>query len=173
MILCCVARDEVKAVRVLDELKGAGVDDERISVLLPENAVAGGFEPANQAERLGMFGGAEGRAGLLCGALKPLVDIGALTRPGLGRMMGAGPLVAALNAPSAGPDAHGFTGELVRAGIPPEPARTYELCLREGKVLLSVECDGAQEAARVELVLKQAGAQELARCPQAATHAHC
>ena len=49
-IVICTARDEVKAARILDDLRHAGFSDTRISVLVPEMAVAGGFVPLAGSE---------------------------------------------------------------------------------------------------------------------------
>jgi hypothetical protein len=41
--LFCLARDEVRAMRVLDDLRGHHFPEDGISVLVPERALVGGF----------------------------------------------------------------------------------------------------------------------------------
>lgn len=164
--IACIARDEVKAVRVLDELKSAGVVGERISVLLPERAVVGGFEPAAQTACFSIFGSAQGRGGLLAGALDNLSNVTAFTRASLGRVIGAGPVMAALCAQPKSANSQSFAAELQCVGLGPEEAERFERSLASGSVLVAASCLGPKEATRIESVLVNAGAHDVTRCAQ-------
>jgi hypothetical protein len=156
----CIARDGLKAVRILDDLKASGTPSETVSVLLPENAVVGGFGPATAAERQGMTGPAHGRGGLLGGSLRDLEHMCILNWPGLCRVVGAGPLMASLTA-VAPPS--GFVASielLIRAGLSEPQAQGCEACLRAGKVFFSIQCETPGESKRIEWLVQQAGAQD-------------
>jgi len=98
----------------------------------------------------GAFGGTAvgGIAGLLVG-------IGALTIPGIGPVLAAGPLAAAIGSTLAGAGigaaAGGLIGALVGLGIPEEDAHFYAEGVKRGGVLVTVRTsdDRAHEALRI------------------------
>jgi len=79
------------------------------------------------------------------GVLGLLVGIGALAIPGIGPVIAAGPLVAALGTAAAGAGigaaAGGLLGALVGAGIPEEEAHLYAEGVRRGGSLVTVSTD--------------------------------
>lgn len=93
----------------------------------------------------GAAAGAVG-GGVLGGVLGLLVGIGALAIPGIGPILAAGPLVAALGAAGAstlvgagvGAAAGGLVGALVGAGIPEADANFYAEGVRRGGTLVTV-----------------------------------
>lgn len=80
--------------------------------------------------------------GVVGGVLGLLVGIGALAIPGIGPVIAAGPLVAALGTAAAGAGigaaAGGLLGALVGAGIPEEDAHLYAEGVRRGGTLVTV-----------------------------------
>jgi hypothetical protein len=94
--------------------------------------------------------------GVLGGVLGLLVGVGALAIPGIGPVLAAGPLAAALGAAGAstlvgagiGAAAGGIIGALVGAGIPEEDAGFYAEGIRRGGTLVMVKAsdDMAQRA---------------------------
>jgi hypothetical protein len=155
----CIARDELKAVRILDDLKASGTPGETVSVLLPENAVVGGFGPATAAERQGMTG----RGGLLGGSLRDLQHVCILNWPGLCRVVGAGPLMASITAVAPPSGFVTSTELLIRAGLSESQAQRCEACLRAGKVFFSIQGETPAESKRIEWLVQQAGAQDTGR----------
>ena len=97
----------------------------------------------------------------LGGLLSYLAGIGALTVPGFGPILAAGPLVAALASVGAG-TARSLLSTLAGLGIPAYEAERYEGRLKEGGILLSVHCDDAQWADRAKDILEQTGAEHVA-----------
>jgi len=99
--------------------------------------------------------------GITGGVLGWLTGIGALAIPGIGSLIAAGPIVAAL----AGAGALGTAGRLVGAlaglGIPDHEARRYEGRICEGEMLLSVHCDSTEWVRRAREVLDITGAQHI------------
>ena len=161
--IACIAQDEVKAVRVLDDLKAAQVSDERISVLLPEKAVIGGFQPATETASFGFFGNARGRAGLLAGALDKLSNVCVFTPTEAGRFMGAGPMMEFLSRSLSGTLSGSLGAELARVGFSKPHAEQLKSSLASGKVLLTVSCTDTEDAAQIRSILINAGAHDVIR----------
>lgn len=157
LTLFFVARDEVKAVRMLDDLKEAGFPRHSISVLVPERSIAGGFGVDERSAE-----GAATRAKPLDGALEKLDDVGILTSPDLGRVMGAGRLMIGLNAPTAVSRTADNTDAFQRAGISRDLAQNYEKCLADGKIVMAITCDEPAQARHLEELLNSAGADYIA-----------
>jgi len=65
-----------------------------------------------------------------------LVGLGALAIPGVGPVIAAGPLLAALTGAGVGAVTGGIVGALVDMGIPDEEAHIYSEGLRRGHVLV-------------------------------------
>ncbi len=86
------------------------------------------------------------------GVLGLLVGIGALAIPGIGPILAAGPLAAALGSTALGAGigaaAGGLVGALVGAGVPEEDANFYSEGVRRGGTLVTVNAgdDMAQDA---------------------------
>ena len=80
-----------------------------------------------------------------------LVGLGALAIPGVGPVIAAGPIAAALAGAGIGAAAGGLIGALVDAGVPEEQAKIYEESIRRGGTLISVRTDEtrSQEAVAI------------------------
>ncbi len=88
--------------------------------------------------------GAKSGAGIgagLGGIAGFLVGMGAFLIPGIGPILGAGPLIAALGGAAAGAVAGGIIGGLTKSGISEEDAVRYEEGIRRGGVLVLVYTD--------------------------------
>src|SRR5262245_7725487 len=109
--------------RGVDSLRAAGFRNTDISVLFPENAGSKDLAHvrATKAPEGATTGAASGA--VVGGALGWLVGIGALTVPGLGPLIAAGPIVAALAGAGAGGTAGGVAGALIGLGIPEYEAK--------------------------------------------------
>lgn len=64
----------------------------------------------------------------------------ALTIPGLGPFIAAGPIMGALAGAGSGGVAGGIVGAVIGMGIPEFEAKRYEGLIEEGRTLLSVHC---------------------------------
>src|SRR5439155_18745100 len=98
--------------------------------------------------------------GLVGGLGGLLIGLGALTIPGLGPVLAAGPLAAALGGAAMGAAAGGLIGTLAEMGVPEDAASAYAAELEQGRVLLTVRTDTALQA-KVREVLREAGATNL------------
>lgn len=72
-----------------------------------------------------------------------LVGLGALAIPGIGPVVAAGPLLAALTGAGVGAVAGGIVGALVDLGIPDEDANLYSEGLRRGNILVIAQVPDA------------------------------
>lgn len=100
------------------------------------------------------------------GILGYLAGIGALTLPGIGPLLAAGPLTGAFTG-AATLSSNGLIGTLVGLGLLEQEAKCYEGCLKNGGILLSVYCDDAVWAGRAKNILTRTGAAHLAAAADA------
>ena len=143
------------------ELKNAGFRSTDISVLLPRNLGTKDLATTKATKAPeGVAAGASSGA-LIGGTLGWLVGIGALAIPGIGPLLAAGPIVAALAGVGAGGALGGITGALIGMGIPEYEAKRYEGRVRKGSILLSVHCDDAQWTRRAKSILDLTGAEDI------------
>ncbi len=145
----------------VDRLRTAGFRSTDISVLFADNRGTKDF--AHEKNTKAPEGAATGvvSGGIAGGVLGWLTGIGALMIPGIGPMIAAGPIVAALAGAGALGAVGGIIGSLVGLGMPEYEAKRYEGRIREGGILLSVHCDGSDWVKRAKEVLDLAGAQDV------------
>ncbi len=95
------------------------------------------------------------------GVLGWIVGIGALAIPGLGPLVAAGPIMAALAGVAAGGTVGGITGALVGLGVPEFEAKRYESRVQKGGALLSVHADNHEWIERARDIMKRTGAEDV------------
>lgn len=86
-----------------------------------------------------------------------LIGLGIVALPGLGPIVAAGPLAAALGGTAIGAATGGLAGALVDAGVPEEYAATYASHVERGHVLLTVRA-GDVSAREIREIMAHAGA---------------
>lgn len=155
------------AERAVESLVHAGFDRAAVSVLLPnpDSVAEFGHEKHTKAPEGTATGATTG--GVVGGVLGLLVGVGALTIPGLGPFLAAGPIMTALAGLGVGGAVGGFVGALAGLGVPEYEAKRYEGRLKEGGVLLSVHCDTADEIRRARGLLTGTGATDIASVGEA------
>jgi hypothetical protein len=145
----------------VEHLRDAGFRSTDISVLFPENQGTKDFaHEKNTKAPEGVTTGALA-GGITGGVLGWLTGIGALAIPGLGPMIAAGPIVAALAGAGAVGALGGIIGAMVGMGVPEYEAKRYEGRIREGGILLSVHCDSSDWVRRAKEMLAHTGAQDI------------
>jgi hypothetical protein len=146
----------------VDRLIAAGFRNEDISVLLQDNVGTKDF--AHEKHTKAPEGTATGAVagGLIGGTIGLLAGIGVLAVPGLGPLIAAGPVIAALTGVGSGGVVGGIVGALVGMGIPEYEAKRYEGRIKEGGILLSVHCDNADWIPKAKEVLRHTGAEDIA-----------
>jgi hypothetical protein len=158
----CIAESEPQAVQIVQQLKNAGFSHQDISVLFPDRQGTRDFahEQKTKAPEGAVTGASTG--GVLGGALGWLAGLGMLAIPGIGPVIAAGPLLAALSGVAVGAAVGGITGALVGMGIPEYEAKRYEGKIRGGNLLISVHTEAANSADKARTIFQQAGAADIA-----------
>jgi hypothetical protein len=145
-----------EAEHVVRDLTSHGFSNSEISVVA--NDARGEFGQAREAGRTHDAGRDKGDAvaesagagavggTVIGGTLGLLVGAGLLTIPGVGPVLAAGPIAAALGSTALGAGlgaaAGGLVGGLVGLGVPEDEANYYAEGVRRGGTLVSVSADG-------------------------------
>jgi hypothetical protein len=151
--------DRLSVDEAAEALRAAGFRGTDISALFQENLGTKDFahEKSTKAPEGATAGGIAG--GIAGGVLGWLIGIGTLTIPGLGPLLAAGPVVAAL----AGVGAVGAMGAIIGAlaglAVPEYEAKRFEGRVKQGGVLMSVHCDNRDWVKRAKDLLRQTGAE--------------
>jgi len=155
------------ALAAVETLKSAGFRNTDISVLLPDNPGTKdlALEKDTKAPEGATAGGITG--GVIGGALAWLAGIGALSIPGIGPFIAAGPIMGALCGIGVGGAIGGLAGALIGLGIPEYEAKRYEGRIRKGGILLSVHCDNSDWTKRAKSILDQTGAEDISSAHEA------
>jgi hypothetical protein len=132
-----------------------------ISVLLPDIQSTNSFAHEHHTKAPEGAAAGVGAGSMLGGTLGLLAGIGALAIPGVGPLIAAGPVLAALSGAAAGAAVGGLTGALVGLGIPEIEAKAYEGKLRGGNILVAVHTDSRDEEKAARDVLSEAGAHHI------------
>jgi len=157
----CLANSYDQAVRIADRLRASGFAANDISVLFPNQQGTKDFAVDNSTKvPEGATAGASTGA-VVGGALGWLTGIGLIAIPGVGPLIAAGPIMAALSGAAAGGALGGVTGALVGMGIPEYEAKRYEGKVREGHILISVHTDDSDEASRARQVFTDEHAEDI------------
>lgn len=151
-----------EANRALRDLRTAGFLESDINLVAnnvqrgiskePRLTTASEHPAATGAAAGGALGGAAGLAASLMG----------LAIPGIGPILAAGPIVAALAGAGAGAVAGGLIGGLTELGIEKSHAEIYAEAVRRGGSLVTVRTDESRED-EVTRILRDAGAIDVDR----------
>jgi hypothetical protein len=146
----------------VDHLLTIGFTNSAISVLLPDDESTRAFahEKNTKAPEGTTTGVAAG--GVIGGTLGLLAGLGALAIPGVGPLIAAGPIMAALAGVGAGGAVGGVVGALVGMGIPEYEAKRFEGAVKGGGTLLSVHCDTEEQVSVAKNALRDTGARDIA-----------
>ena len=163
-----IFKSRADAESALENLRSAGIADDDISFLTPgttdeelEAAV-----PTTETEQPGMgtaFGGVVGAALGTAGGIHIGTALASLLVPGVGPVLAAGVLAAALfgvGGAAAGAAAGGALEENVE-GLPHDELYVYEDALRQGRTVIIVLTDDDARAETVRGVMGQAGAESV------------
>jgi len=142
-------------------LRAAGFSDTAVSVLYPEERRNTDF--SNEQHTKTFVGAAAGATvGALFGIFVGwMASIGALAIPGLGPIIAAGPILAAIEGAAGGAAAGAFTGALIGMGISGHDAKLCEGNVEEGDILMSVHTEGSRERMLATELFADAGAESV------------
>jgi hypothetical protein len=160
--------DRISFERGLEALRAAEFRNSDISAILPERdrTTKDLAHEINTKTPEGIATGA-GAGAAVGGVLGWLVGIGALAIPGVGPLVAAGPVVAALAGAGAAGATGGLVGGLIGAGIPEIEAKRYAGRIRDGAYLISVHCDDAKWAKRAEEILEATRGRDVVKTAEA------
>lgn len=160
------------AEAAVDRLVASAFSQSDISVLMADKDVAREFAAEkNTKAPEGATTGA-GVGGVVGGTLGLLAGIGSLAIPGVGPLIAAGPIMAALAGVGVGGAVGGIVGALVGMGMPEYEAKRYEGRVKDGGILLSVHCDSSDEVSRAKGLLKDTGAEDISSAGEKAVSTH-
>jgi hypothetical protein len=160
--------DRTSFDRALEALRAAGFRSSDISAILPDRDHTGrdlAHEIHTKAPEGIAAGASTGAA--VGGVLGWLVGVGALAIPGIGPLIAAGPIVAALAGAGAAGATGGLVGGLVGAGFPEVEAKRFAGRIRDGGYLISVHCDDTSWSKRAEEILEGTGGRNVVRAQEA------
>lgn len=156
-----IVHSQIEAESMLAALQGVGFTPRDVSVLFNDPNAARDFatEKGTKAPEGAMAGGGVG--GAVGGTLGLLAGLGAIAIPGLGLLVAAGPILAALSGAAVGAATGAVAGGLVGLGIPEIHAKLYEGKINEGKLLIAVHTESDDQIQRAKSVLTARGAQDV------------
>jgi hypothetical protein len=157
-----VFSDRMSLEDAIEQLRATGFRNTDISALYSEN---GGVRELAHAKSTkapeGVAAGA-GAGALIGGALGWLIGIGAISIPGLGPLVVAGPIIAALAGIGVVGALGGLAGALIGMGVPEYEAKRYEGLVRNGGILLAVHTDTSEWTLLAKRLLADCGGRDIA-----------
>jgi hypothetical protein len=142
--------NRAQAEQLVQHLRAGNTAGEDISLMSPGDTAedsAGGDRATGVAVGAGTGAALGGLGGLLVG-------LGALAIPGIGPVLAAGPIAAALAGAGLGAAAGGVIGALTDLGIPEEDAHVYAEGVRRGGTLVTVRADDEHADAIMALMVR-------------------
>ncbi|MBA3963594.1 MAG: hypothetical protein H0X40_17080 [Chthoniobacterales bacterium] len=165
----CIAKSHSQAEQIVERLQAANFPKEEISILLPDTEGKHdiGHVKATKAPEGATTGAATG--GLTGGVIGLLAGIGALAIPGVGPLIAAGPIMAALSGAAIGGATGGIVGGLIGLGIPEIEAKRYEEKLKAGNYLIAVHTHDSDQEDTAKKIYKDAGAEDVTSSSMSST----
>jgi hypothetical protein len=160
--------DRLSFESALEALRAANFRNSDISAIFPERerTTKDLAHEINTKAPEGIATGA-GTGAAVGGVLGWLVGIGAIAIPGVGPLLAAGPVVAAIAGAGVAGATGGLVGGLIGAGIPEVEAKRFAGRIREGGYLISVHCDDNTWAKRAEEILEATGGRDVVKTSEA------
>jgi len=157
----CLTQTQSQAEQIVTQLKAAGFSANDISVLFPDKQGTRDFAHEKHTKAPEGAATGAGSGGAIGGVLGWLAGIGALAIPGVGPLIAAGPIMAALSGAAVGAAVGGVSGALIGMGIPEYEAKRYEGKIKEGNILISVHTDDGEQVKRAKEIFERAGAVDI------------
>lgn len=152
--------DHDAAQAAVRELEAAGLGTDKVSLVRGNGGPATDTGEGSMAMSSKTDDGDATNAGvgatigtLVGGGAGLLAGLGLLAIPGLGPVVAAGWLVAALTTAGVGAAAGGLVGALTETGVSEEDAHVYAEGVKRGGSLVTVRAEDSAEAARAEEIL--------------------
>jgi hypothetical protein len=167
----CTVKTSTEATTIVERLKVAGFTANDISVLMPDSQGSKNFAVDNEtkAPEGATIGASTGA--VLGGSLGWLAGIGALAIPGVGPLIAAGPIMAALTGVALGGAVGGVSGALIGMGVPEYEAKRFEGKIKGGRCLISVHSENSDETEKAKKIFENAGAEDISSSSEASVAA--
>jgi len=165
----CTVKSLAAAEDIISRLKASGFSNSDISVLMNYPGSTKEFAVDNQTKAPEGAATGAGAGMAVGGVLGWLAGIGSLAIPGVGPLIAAGPIMAALSGAALGGAVGGLTGALVGMGIPEFEAKRYEGKLKGGSALISVHSESSQETDRAKKIFEAAAAEDISTSGEPST----
>jgi hypothetical protein len=163
-----IFNSSAEAERAVEGLRAAGFGEESISILTPGTSPQQLDDvPTTETEQPGMgtaVGGAVGGALGVAGGLHLGAAAASLLVPGVGPVLAAGLIGAALlgaGGAATGAFAGGALEDSMAKGLPHDELFVYEDALRRGRTVVLVVADDEEQADRAREALVRAGAESI------------
>jgi len=163
-----IYEDRTTVSDVIDVLLKGGYRTADISVLSSENQGSKDFGHEKHTKAAAGAGMGAAAGAVLGAAFAWFVSNQTVSIAGLGPLVAAGPLLAALAGAGAGGALGWIVGLLAGLRLTEYVAKRYAGRIRRGGVLLSVHCDSPEWCARAKRTLKDTGARDISSAPEAA-----
>ena len=160
--LFCLATSRSQADSIVARLQATGIPEDDISVLVPPPKIAHDFAPTKATKSPESTVTGAGTGGVVGGTLGLLAGIGAITIPGAGPLIAAGPIMAAFSGAFVGAAVGGLAGALIGLGVPEYEAKRYEGKIRRGNILISVHAQTSGQIRRVKEAFRDSGIADIA-----------
>ena len=159
--IICVVRTEQDADQVVNRLRGAGFSAQEVSAVTQDRRE--GRELNHEATKTRLEGMAAGAAagGLLLGGLGWIAGIVALSIPGIGPILAAGPIVAALGDAAIGGAFGAIGGGILGLRMPDHVSRYYEEALQNGHSLIAVHSEDPVKREKAKEIFNGAGGEHI------------
>ncbi len=157
-----VFNDTMQAEKAADDLQRKGFSKNEISIVARESSSGGGDRRGRDSRfRDDMEAGSDISGGIttggtIGGVAGLLAGVGALAVPGIGPIVAAGPIAAALSGAVTG----GIAGGLIDWGIPEDTGERYEQRVKEGKVVAMIRTDERKVSEAAD-IFRRHGAKEV------------
>src|SRR4029450_11106681 len=173
MVAYGIYPDRMSFERALEALRSAGFRNSDISAILPDRdrTTKDLVHEIDSKAPEGIATGA-GTGAALGGVLGWLVGSGAMVIPGIGPLVAAGPIVAALAGAGAAGATGGLVGGLIGTGMPEIEAKRNPGRIPEGAYLVSVHCDDRKWAKRAEEILEATGGRDVVKITEKSADYH-
>jgi hypothetical protein len=160
------------AQRAFDALQEEGFSRDEISFIANKNASeswGGSNATTDKGDTASDIAADAGIGAALGGAGGLLLSFAGLAIPGIGPVLAAGPILAALGGAGIGAAAGGLIGGLTESGISHEHAQHYAESVRRGDILITVRAEEAR-ADRAAEILDDNGEVDIDRRVSPADH---
>lgn len=144
-----VFRTEDDAIDAIKELRHQGYSENEISVIAKDKKEVKHIQEETGSKASEGAAVGAGAGGILGGLGGLLLGAGALAIPGIGPIVAAGPIAAALGGAAVGAGAGGLVGALIGLGIPEKEAKEYEEAVESGDILVLVETNEVERHRQV------------------------